>query len=75
MIRLKSILTEDKVPTDKELYDFVMTPGVKLPAGLQKQKDKYKSSPVYKDKESDIDYAQVVNNMGHAALVKAYNEK
>jgi len=71
MIRLKSILTEDKEPSDEVLGKWALS--AKLPDDMKSKVAKIKSSPQYK--AGDIDYAQVVKDLGRATLLKAYNEK
>ena len=71
MIRLKSILTEDKEPSDVELGKWALS--AKLPDTMKSKVAKIKSSRQYE--AGDIDYAQVVKDLGRATLLKAYNEK
>ncbi len=70
MIRLKSILTEDKEPGDVELGKWVLS-AKNLSAELQAKVKDIKNSPQYK--AGDIDHARVVQQLGRKALLKAYN--
>jgi len=72
MIRLKSLLTEDKEPGDVELGKWVLS-AKNLSAELQAKVKDIKSSPQYE--AGDIDYARVVFQLGREKLLKAYNEK
>ncbi len=72
MIRLKSILTEDKEPGDVELGKWALS-AENLSAELQAKVKDIKNSPQYKD--GNIDYARVVFQLGREKLLKAYNEK
>lgn len=68
----KNLLTEDKEPGDVELGKWALN-AKNLSAELQAKVKDIKNSPQYKD--GNIDYAQVVNDLGRATLLKAYNEK
>jgi len=70
MIRLKSLLTEDKEPGDVELGKWVLS-AKNLSAELQAKVKDIKNSPQYK--AGDIDYARVVQQLGRKALLNAYN--
>ena len=73
MIRLKSILTEDKDPSDVVLGKWAMSAKLSDDT-MQAKVDAIKDSPEYKEQGS-VDYARVVYDLGRDALLKLYNEK